>query len=135
MFPRSVFWLFGLLLVAALAGLALMPTPYVQDLPFVPRAVARLADSNDFLRNVLGGVVLQAAVLAVGWSVMPGRGPHSQRLWLFSFVGLMLFSALEVAQIFLPKRNFDGRDILAAALGIAGVTALVAAITRARRGS
>jgi VanZ family protein len=105
-----------------------MPTPFVHNLAFVPRPLARLADDYDFLRNILGGFVLQAAILALGW----GTFRRSDRTWVWTLPALILFSALEFAQRWLPERFSDWRDVVAAAIGIAVATFAARALVRPR---
>ena len=97
--------------VVALAGvsafLALRSSPYVQYIPWMPRRIGTWADSNGILRNTV-------AFFGLGFAALVAFPP---RLWLVAL--LCVFAALvEVAQLWIPGRVYDPKDIVASVAGI-----------------
>lgn len=97
--------------VAALCGvvafLALRSSSFVQFVPWMPRRVGVWADSHGVVRNTVAFFLLAFAAFAI-------LRPH---LWVLSL--LCVFSvALEVAQLWIPGRHFDVKDILASIAGV-----------------
>lgn len=105
-------------------------SPWLSELPWLPHWLSAWADEYGVARNV-------AAFFAfglVGFTLL-GRG------WRPAVLQGVFATGLEVVQIWLPRRLFDWRDILASLFGLflgwLGVTA-VACLLRAwrrRRGS
>ena len=94
-------------LAAAVAFLALRSSPYVQYVPWVPRPLGVWADRNGIFRYVV-------AFFALGLAVLVILGPRLRHV-----VALCLFgTALEVAQLWIPGRVFDRKDIAATIAGI-----------------
>ena len=98
-------------LVVTLAGviafLALRSSPYLQYIPWMPRRVGVWADANGIVRNTV-------AFFGLGIAALVALRP---RLWLF--VVLSVFACLiEVAQLWIPGRVFDPKDIVASVAGI-----------------
>lgn len=92
---------------AVMAFLALRSSPYLQYIPWMPRRLGVWADHNGVLRNTVAfagfaGVVY--ALLGCRWGLV---------------VALCGFSALiEVAQLWIPGRTFDWKDIVASVAGV-----------------
>ena len=101
----------ALVIVAVLAGalafLALRASPYVQYVPWVPRRLGVWADSNGIVRNIVAFFALGLAVF-----LLVGR-----RVW-HVIAACAFGTAVEVAQIWIPSRAFDWRDIVASIAGI-----------------
>jgi glycopeptide antibiotics resistance protein len=110
MSPRLLFGLRILLVLlgaAAIAFLALRSSPYLQYIPWMPRAIGVWADSNGILRNVAAFFALGVLIF-----VFLGRRP----IHVLAAIGFG--TALEVAQLWIPGRVFDGWDIAASTAGI-----------------
>lgn len=108
---------------AVLAFLALRASPYLGDLPWLPRWLSRWADHHGVARNA-------AAFLGFGLLFFPLAG----RRWP-QIAGAAAFSiALELAQLWIPARIFDMKDIAASLLGLALAWGLTACLARAVRG-
>lgn len=94
----------------------------IKKVGFMPQDLARYFDRNDFAKNMMGFGALRLAVAAGlapwawGW-----RGWRRNLGLSVGCVGVAV--VLEVAQLGLPRRSFDGYDILAAAAGVAVVAA------------
>lgn len=104
---RTIRLLLVLGLGAVMAFLALRSSPYLQYIPWMPRRLGVWADHNGILRNTVAfaGFAL-AAYLLLGC-----------RLWLVA--ALCGFGALiEVAQLWIPGRTFDWKDIVASVAGV-----------------
>lgn len=115
----------SLLVLAALTGaiafFALRPSPYLQYIPWMPRHLGVWADSHGVGRNVVAFFVLGLAAFAV-----VGRSlGHVLAVCAFA-------TAVEVAQIWIPSRAFDWKDIGASLLGIALAWPLAWLLTRRR---
>jgi glycopeptide antibiotics resistance protein len=96
-----------IVLAVAVAFLALRTSPYLQYVSWMPRWIGVWADSNGILRNT---VAFFALALLVCFLV--GRG-------IWQVLGLCLFAtAIEVAQLWVRGRVFDGQDIVASIAGI-----------------
>lgn len=102
---------FAIVFVIAFAGLiaffALRSSPFFQPIEWLPRPIGRWADRHGISRNV-------AAFFAFGFGTLSVFGPR----WTW-VLGLCAFgTALEVAQIWIPTRIFDWRDIAATIAGV-----------------
>ena len=100
-----------LVIVCALCGvvafIALRSSSFVQSVPWIPRAIGVWADSHGVVRNTV-------AFFALGLAAFLLLRPQ---MWVLSL--LCVFSAaIEVAQMWIPGRRFDGKDILASVVGI-----------------
>ena len=103
------------LVVGLTVFLALRADPSLRDVSQVPRPMVRLLDSSDFLKNVLGFAVLAGTVhFAFAGTT---RQPWS-RLARRAAGAALLVVGLEIAQLMLPQRSCDWRDIVAGWLGI-----------------
>jgi VanZ family protein len=94
--------------LVALAFLALRPSPFVDQVAWIPHRLGHWADHNGVLRNTV-------AFFAVGllyFSALGRRWPHALGLAVFA-------TALEVAQCWIPHRVFDVSDIAASLAGLA----------------
>lgn len=104
---RAVRLLLVLALGALMAFLALRSSPYLQYIPWMPRRLGVWADHNGVLRNTVAFAGFALVVhLLLGC-----------RAWLVA--ALCAFGALiEVAQIWIPSRTFDWKDIVASVAGV-----------------
>jgi|GEM_PF-1490606 len=118
---------FGLAVLACIAVLAWMPSPDVRDLHVFPIAWGVWLDTWDFERNMIGGGVLQVAVLALVAVWLQGRAVF-KLTGIASVISLAVFALAESVQVFLPRRSFDLMDIGAAVLGISIVNAVLLVI-------
>ena len=104
--------------LGALAYLSLRPSPFLTEIGWIPRWLSQWADHHGVLRNAV-------AFLALGLFVFTWVGrrpPHALALAAFAIV-------IEVPQIWLPQRVFDGRDI-GASLGGIGLAWLLVWVAR-----
>lgn len=103
--------LLAIVFIVAFAGLiaffALRSSAFFQPIEWLPRPIGRWADRHGIVRNVV-------AFFAFGFStflVLGTRWRWVLRLCLFGTV-------LEVAQLWIPTRVFDWRDIIASIAGV-----------------
>jgi VanZ family protein len=116
----------GVLLLVAAALLfmffAWRSSPRLGQLSWLPRDLTRWADRHGIARNVVGffglGVVCFALI---------------GRRWPQVLLAAFFATALEVAQIWIPHRHFDRKDIYASLLGLALAWIVVTGIARALR--
>jgi hypothetical protein len=120
--------LIAFMLVIGFAGvltfLALRSSSYLQFLPWMPRPVGVWADNHGVFRNTVAFFALGLCTFA-----LLGR-----TLW--HVTALCVFGTLiEVAQIWIPSRAFDWKDIAASVAGIlaAWPVAFIGAIAWRRR--
>ena len=100
--------------LGALAYLSLRPSAFLSEVGWIPRWLSHWADHHGVLRNAVAFLALGLFVFA---SV--GRRPrHGLALAAYAIV-------IEVPQIWLPQRVFDGRDIGASFGGLAVAWLLV----------
>ena len=107
--PRALLkWVIVGALFAVVAFLALRASPYLQYIPWLPRRLGFWSDHHGVSRNIVAFFGFALAVfLLIG-----------TRAW--QFAALCAFaSAIEIAQLWIPSRNFDWRDIAASIAGIA----------------
>ena len=102
---------FALLAVLVLAGLlaffSLRASAYLQYIPWMPRRLGVWADSHGIFRNTV-------AFFTLGLATFLLLGPR-----LLHVLAVAVFAtAIEVAQIWIPSRAFDWRDIVASLAGI-----------------
>jgi VanZ family protein len=106
-------------LAAVLAYLSLRASHHLHNISWMPARLGYWADRNGVLRNT---VAFFGFALIVFSLVGRGRWP---------VVGLGAFAiAIEVAQIWIPTRIFDWKDIVA---GLAGIVLAWAAVWGAQR--
>jgi glycopeptide antibiotics resistance protein len=92
---------------AVMAFLALRSSPYLQYIPWMPRRLGVWADHHGVLRNTVGFFVFAFAIY-----LLVGRRP-----WQVAVLCIFA-TAIEVAQIWIPGRTFDWRDIVASIIGV-----------------
>lgn len=111
----------GVLAVLPLAYLALRPSPFVAEVSWIPPSIGEWADRNGIFRNTV-------AFFALGlfyFALIGRRWPHALALALFA-------TLIEVAQIWIPHRVFDLKDIAASLAGLALAWLLVLLAFRLR---
>lgn len=109
-------------ILSALGYLALRPSPFLQEVPWVPSFLGDWSDRHGVARNVLGFGVAGLALFAL---VPSGR----RRLAVMVLAGFA--AAVEIAQIWIPARTFDLADIGASWLGVGLAWLLWAGVERA----
>lgn len=105
-----------LLPLALMTFFALRTSPFMQELPWLPGWLSAWADRHWVLRSFVG-------FFAFGllWFVIVSVRPaHAAALALFG-------TAVEVAQIWIPRRVFDWKDIGASILGVLAAWLVVVA--------
>lgn len=114
--------------IAVICYLALKPSPSIQNIPLMPRALGRWLEHEDFFCNVSGFVALTVVIHTTfaRWRFEPAAAVARRAVLL-----AVLVAGLEIAQLWLPKRVFDLHDIAAGWLGVvlASLPWLVAAAT------
>lgn len=98
-------------------------SPRLGQLHWLPRDLTRWADRHGVARNVVGFFALGSLAFAL----MGRRWPQVLLVSVFA-------TALEVAQLWIPHRIFDRKDIYASLLGVALAWIVVTGIARALRG-
>lgn len=117
---RRILLRLGALAATGVVGfLALRPSPWLGELPWIPRWLSGWADHHGNLRNLPAFAVLAIALtLALGWR-------------LGAAIAAMLAIVLELAQLGIAARSFDWADIgwslagVAAAAGCCGLGRLL----------
>ena len=104
---------------------SLRDSPYLVELPFMPKGVGRWLDVHENTRHLWGYAVL---TLLTGWAFLGGRTPVAWRNLVLSLSGLAIL--LEALQIFLPHRRADVWDVVWSLLGAAFGGLLGAAFAR-----
>ena len=102
--------------------LAWRSSPWLGQLQWLPRPLTHWADRHGIVRNVAGFFAFGVVMFAL-------LGRRWPQLLLAAFFA----TALEVAQIWIPHRFFDRKDIYASLLGIVIawlVVIVVAAVAR-----
>lgn len=95
------------LLAALVAFLALRASPYLQYVPWMPRRLGVWADSHGISCTFVAFFALGLVAFLLA----------SCRPWMA--VALCTFgTAIEVAQLWIPSRRFDPKDIAATCLGV-----------------
>ena len=94
--------------LAVVAFLALRHSPFVDTLPWMPHWLGGWADQHGVSRNIVAFFAL-----GLGCATLLGA-----RTGLFVFLAAF-GTAIEVAQIWIPGRTFDLRDIAATLAGLA----------------
>ena len=107
--------------VGVIAFLALRGSPWVGELPWMPRWLAEWADHNGNLRNLPAF----AALTLVLWPVLGWR--------LGAAVAALMSVGLETAQVFIAGRTFDWADIGWSLAGVAAVAAPAWLLEHVRR--
>jgi VanZ family protein len=117
-YARIISFLSALAATGVILLLATMPTSDVRDLHLLPRPVATYLDTNDPVRNFLGGLMLQLFMMIPLLFWAPAR--TKKRAIVLSFLlSAGIFAAAEMIQLKLPARTFDLRDIILGTLGAA----------------
>lgn len=93
---------------AGLAYLSLLPSPFITEVHWIPLGVGIWADHHGVVRNTVAFFVLGFFV----FTFIGRRWPHFLSLCAFS-------AAIELPQIWLPRRTFDLQDISAGIEGLA----------------
>lgn len=103
--------------LAGICYLALKPSPSIEEVPAMPSRFGRWLDHQDFLCNVAGFLVLTLVMHATfaGWPWRPGA---RSAVWWRAALLTGLVVGLECAQLLLPRRVFDPRDIVAGCVGV-----------------
>ncbi len=109
-------------LAAMLAFFALRASPYLQYVPWMPRRIGVWADSHGISRNAV-------AFFALGFATFMFIGRGALLLLLVCAFG----TAVEVAQIWIPSRAFDVKDIAASVAGVLAAWPVAWALSRCRR--
>lgn len=112
--PRRFAFLLLLIGLAALSYLSLRASPYLQNVTWMPPFLGRWADQHGILRNT-------AAFFVFGLFVFACIG----RRWAHALALSVFATTIEVAQLWLPHRAFDLKDIAAGLAGILAAWALV----------
>ena len=107
---------------AVMAFFALRSSPYLQYIPWMPRWLGVWADHHGVFRNTAGFFVFALAM----FFLLGHRPLHAAFLCFFA-------TAIEVAQIWIPHRIFDWKDIMASLAGILLAWPLAWACTLGRR--
>ncbi len=105
--------------VAALAFLALRPSPFIDRVPWIPHWLGHWADHHGVLRNTV-------AFFAVGLFIFAALGRH----WAYLLALAVFATALEIAQRWIPGRIYDSKDIAASLVGLTFAWVLVHAARR-----
>lgn len=92
---------------AALAYLSLRPSAFVGEVVWIPSWLGRWADRHGVLRNA-------AAFFVFGFFCFACLGRRPLHLWALGAFAVVI----EVAQLWLPHRVFDWRDIVASLAGL-----------------
>jgi len=105
--------------LAAIAYLALKPSPDARTIPFLPGRWARWLDYHDKFNNVTAFLVLAAVVhwTLSGWKRESASVLFRRVLWMEAMV-----ISLELAQLWLPRRSCDWHDMLSGLIGIGVAT-------------
>jgi VanZ family protein len=90
-----------------IAFLALRTSPYLQYISWMPRRVGVWADHNGIVRNTVAFFGFSLVVLGL----LGARVAHVLAICAFG-------TAIEVAQLWIPGRTFDWRDIAASVAGV-----------------
>lgn len=119
---RILFTIFAVSATLAAINCALVSSPDLHHIPWLPKAIATWANEYPAFRNfpAFGIVAISLYFCVLSWL----KQPHSKRLLGFAFVcsvAVSIFGVLlEFLQILLPTRFFDPYDI---AWSIAGAFA------------
>lgn len=111
---KAVGWAVGIGLLGCAGFCALRASPNMTEIVWLPRWLSVWADNYGVLRNVVAFAVVGVAVMAVA-----GTG-HRITVTLAVFA-----TGLEVAQLWIPERWFDWKDIVASLAGLAIAWAVV----------
>ncbi len=115
--------------VSIVVGVALLFTflawrssPRLGELHWLPRTLTRWADHHGVARNVVGFFFFGAVFFA-----------FLGRSWPLVLLAAFFATILEIAQLWVPHRIFDRKDIYASLLGLALAWIVVAGVARALR--
>ena len=111
----------ALIAASAVAFLALRASPWVGEVPWIPRWISDWADRNGNLRNLPAFAALAFALIpTLGWRLGSG-------------VAAALAISLELAQHFIAGRTFDWADIGWSLAGVALAIGVVLSWRRLRK--
>lgn len=111
-------------LAAMLAFFALRASPYLQFIPWMPRRIGVWADAHGISRNAV-------AFFALGFATFVFIGRGLPLVLLVCAFG----TAVEVAQIWIPSRAFDIRDIVASVAGVLVAWPVAWLVARSKAGA
>jgi hypothetical protein len=117
---RILLKLAALAAIGVIAYLALRASPWVGEVPWIPRWLSDWADRNGNLRNLPAFAAL-AAVLMFALGRHPGAA-----------LAAVLSAALELAQVFISGRTFDWADIGWSLAGVALVAGATEVFSRSK---
>lgn len=119
---RIVRYALALASVALIAFLGLRASPFMREISWLPPWVATWADRHWVLRSFVGFFLL-----GLVWFSLVRRGwRHVGALCGFA-------TAVEVVQLWIPRRVYDWRDIAASILGVLAAWAIVAMSVTTKR--
>lgn len=115
MSPRRALALIAVIVLGGVvAFLALRPSPYLQYVPWMPRAVGVWADSHGIARSFVAFFLLATLT----FFFVGRRLAHVAAVAVFA-------TLVEVAQLWIPSRAFDLKDIAASLAGVVAAWPLV----------
>jgi hypothetical protein len=97
-------------------------SPWLGQLHWIPRTLTRWADHHGIARNVVGFFFFGTFFFAL-----------LGRRWPQMLLAAFFATVLEVAQLWVPHRIFDRKDIYASLLGLALAWIVVVGVARALR--
>ncbi len=103
---------------------ALKPGPEVPN-ALVPEKVRVYLNTYDAIRNQLGFGLLSLAVL---FSLMTRSFFNQRQVWAVLLIALLI-PTLEFAQLWMPERHVDFKDVLNGWLGLGGACAVYAIVS------
>jgi colanic acid biosynthesis glycosyl transferase WcaI len=123
-----------MLLLGFVAYLALRPTPVISTVPGMPKFMGRFFDTHDGFKNWFGFMTLAfAGFQAFSRRRPPGRAAHREQVVWAAFC-TALTCVFELAQLWIPHRTSDWRDILSGCAGIGSAFALTVGLGWLRYG-
>lgn len=115
--------------LALLLYASLRSSPHLREAPLFPAAIGQWLDAHGNVRHLFGCAI---ATLLAGWAWLEDMSPRS---WLKPVLLIVSMStALEIAQVFLPRRHADIHDVIYSSGGAALGWLIGAAISRGIEG-